>query len=366
MNRKSPRVTIGLPVYNGAQFIEEALNSMLAQTFTDFELIISDNASTDQTEQICRSYAARDNRICYFRQARNIGAGNNFNYVFEYASGEYFKWIAHDDVYDPEFLSKCVRILDEAPPSVVLCVPRIKIIDERSNVISHDDFASRRLLTRNTEIVCELRFPEVLHILAKGAVTRIIWGLMRTETLKKTRLFIPYHSGDVVLAAELSLLGTFWQTSDYLLSMRFHPKRPARSLKDENIWWGAREAVCMPIWLKLLASFISAIHQSKLSYLKKSYCIFQLQIFFRGQLQRYLFSPLTWKSRAWLTQVALKATPYTYVPLRLWALTSVTRSSNAAGLYTQICEVWKAPGEQLRSTLENRKLASQNEDSIIT
>jgi glycosyltransferase involved in cell wall biosynthesis len=365
MNKKSPRVTIGLPVYNGAQFIEEALDSLLAQTFTDFELIISDNASTDQTEQICRSYAARDKRIRYLRQAHNIGAGNNFNYVFERASGEYFKWVAHDDVYDAEFLSKCVSLLDEAPPSVVLCVPRIKLIDEQSNVISHDGFASKRFLTHNTEVVCELRFPEVLSVLAKGAVTRVIWGLMRTSALKKTRLFIPYHSGDVVLAAELSLLGTFWQTSDYLLSMRLHPKRPARSLKDENAWWGTPGTARAPVWLKLLGGFISAINRSKLSQLEKLYRIIQIQVFIRGRLQRHLFSPLAWKSRAWLTRTALKATPYTYVPLRIWALVAISRPSGMAGLYMQIREVWKVPGEQLRSILENRKFTSQNKDSSI-
>lgn len=359
----SPRVTIGLPVYNGAQFIEEALDSILAQTFTDFELIISDNASTDQTEQICRTYAVRDKRIRYLRQDHNIGAGNNFNFVFKHASGEYFKWVAHDDVYDPEFLSKCVKLLDEAPRSVVLCVPRIKLIDEHSNVIAQDGFASTRFLTHNTEMVCELRFPEVLRVLAKGAVTRIIWGLMRTEALQKTRLFIPYHSGDIVLAAEMSLLGTFWQTSDYLLSMRLHPKRPARSLKDENTWWGARGNVRAPVWLKLLSDFISAISRSKLSYLEKIYRVIQIQVFIRSRLQRHLFSPLAWKSRACLTRIALKATPYTYFPLRLWALVGILRPTNVAGSYTQIREVWRMPGEQLRSTLENRKLASQNQDS---
>jgi glycosyltransferase involved in cell wall biosynthesis len=365
MDRKSPRVTVGLPVYNGAQFIEEALDSLLVQTFTDFELIISDNASTDQTAQICRSYAARDKRIRYIRQTHNIGAGNNFNFIVKHVSGEYFKWAAHDDIYDPEFLSKCVSLLDEAPPSVVLCVPRIKLIDEQSHVTNHHGFASKCFLTHNTKAVCELRFPEVLRVLAKGGVTRIIWGLMRTEILKKTRLFIPYHSGDVLLAAELSLLGTFWQTADYLLSMRIHPKRPARSLKDENTWWGTCETARMPIWVKLLGGFISAINRSELSYLEKLYRIIQIQVFVRSQLQRYFFSPLAWKSRAWLTQVALEATPYTYVPLRLWALVGISRPSGVAGLYTQICEVWKLPGEQLRSILENRKLASQNKDSSI-
>jgi hypothetical protein len=167
----------------------------------------------------------------------------------------------------------------------------------------------------------------------------------------------------VVLAAELSLFGTFWQTPDHLLSMRLHPKRPARSLKDENAWWGTRGTARAPVWLKLLSGFISAISRSKLSYLEKIYRVIQIQVFIRGRLQRHLFSPLAWKSRACLTHVALKATPYTYFPLRLWALVGILRPTDVAGSYMQIREVWRTPGEQLRSTLIKRKLASQNQDS---
>jgi glycosyltransferase involved in cell wall biosynthesis len=102
--KKVPKVSIGMPVYNGEPFIREALDSLLAQTFTDFELIISDNASTDGTEAICREYAAKDDRIRYVRQPENRGALANFQFVLDEAVGEYFMWAAADDIRAPDCL----------------------------------------------------------------------------------------------------------------------------------------------------------------------------------------------------------------------------------------------------------------------
>lgn len=108
----APRVSIGLPVYNGQQYLRQALDSLLAQTFHTFEVIISDNASNDATPEICRDYAACDPRIRYVRHDVNRGAAWNFNYVFGLARGVYFKWHAHDDMLEPTFLEQCVTILD--------------------------------------------------------------------------------------------------------------------------------------------------------------------------------------------------------------------------------------------------------------
>jgi glycosyltransferase involved in cell wall biosynthesis len=109
----TPRVSIGMPVYNGEPYMREALDALLAQTFTDFELIISDNASTDRTEEICREYAAKDRRIRYVRQKTNRGATANFQYVLDEAVGEYFMWAAHDDWWDPLFIEVCMSILQK-------------------------------------------------------------------------------------------------------------------------------------------------------------------------------------------------------------------------------------------------------------
>ena len=96
MHRDVPLVSIGMPVFNGEDYVEAALDSILTQTFTNFELIISDNASTDRTEEICNDFADSDDRIRYYRQEKNLGAAANFNRVFELSSGKYFKWAAHD------------------------------------------------------------------------------------------------------------------------------------------------------------------------------------------------------------------------------------------------------------------------------
>jgi glycosyltransferase involved in cell wall biosynthesis len=113
------RLSIGLPVFNGEQLIEQALDSLLAQTFQDFQLIISDNASTDRTPEICKDYQARDSRVHYTCMDKNYGAARNFNRVFELASGQYFKWAAHDDIIEPTFLQQCIDVLDQNPSCAI-------------------------------------------------------------------------------------------------------------------------------------------------------------------------------------------------------------------------------------------------------
>lgn len=125
---QTPRVSIGMPVYNGAKYIKEAIESILNQTFTDFELIISDNASTDNTKEICNKYGEQDKRIRYIRKAENIGAIENFKYVLENANGEYFMWHAHDDkLSSPLYLSKLLIAID---PNYDVAIPDVHIVDE--------------------------------------------------------------------------------------------------------------------------------------------------------------------------------------------------------------------------------------------
>jgi glycosyltransferase involved in cell wall biosynthesis len=134
MAHKNPYVSIGLPVYNGENFLHEAITSILAQTFQDFELIISDNASTDKTEEICRAFTDQDERIKYSRNRENIGVEKNFYRVFALSSGKYFKWAAHDDLCHPDFLQSCIDVLDR-DFTTVLCYPRAVIIDDKGKVI---------------------------------------------------------------------------------------------------------------------------------------------------------------------------------------------------------------------------------------
>ena len=129
----APRLTIGLPVYNGEKYVAEAIEALLGQTFEDFELIISDNASTDGTAGICRRFGKQDSRIRYVRQPRNIGIAPNHNFVVHEARGELVKWASHDDLYARDMMERCVQALDENP-QVVLAHPWTAMIDGSGQV----------------------------------------------------------------------------------------------------------------------------------------------------------------------------------------------------------------------------------------
>src|SRR5262245_22955933 len=126
-----PKLSIGIPVFNGQQFLPELLDSLLAQTFGDFEILICDNASSDRTQQICCEYARRDFRIHYIRNEQNLGAIANFNRVFELSKAPLFKWAAHDDLYHKPYLDTCVRLLEE-DPNIILAHSGTAFIDENS------------------------------------------------------------------------------------------------------------------------------------------------------------------------------------------------------------------------------------------
>lgn len=212
-----PRVSIGVPVYNGEQLIGAALDSLLAQTFEDFELIISDNASTDATEEICRAYAAKDRRIRYYRNERNIGVARNFNRVFELSRGQYFKWHSHDDMCAPTMVERCVEVLDQMP-SVILCYARSTIIDEHGTTIQYH-FED-----------CNLRSPSPYqrykHYHYHNPRCRsccAYYGLIRRSVLAQTPLMMPFIYSDANLLGELALRGEFYEVPEYLFWRRHHP-----------------------------------------------------------------------------------------------------------------------------------------------
>lgn len=135
-----PRLTIGLPVYNGEKYVSESIEALLGQSFADFELIISDNASTDTTGDICRRYEKQDSRVRYFRQPRNIGLSPNHNFLVEQARGELFKWASYDDLYARDLLERCVDALDKYPEIVLAHCWTAKIDDlERFRSLLFDD-----------------------------------------------------------------------------------------------------------------------------------------------------------------------------------------------------------------------------------
>lgn len=129
-----PKLSIGIPVFNGQEFLPELLDSLLAQTFRDFEILICDNASSDRTPQICCEYERHDSRIHYIRNERNLGANPNYNRVFELSTAPLFKWAAHDDLYHEAYLDACVRLLEENP-DIILAHSGTAFIDEKSEIL---------------------------------------------------------------------------------------------------------------------------------------------------------------------------------------------------------------------------------------
>jgi glycosyltransferase involved in cell wall biosynthesis len=214
MESKYPRVSIGLPVYNGEKFLRSSLESLLSQNFTDFELIISDNASTDATPTICKEYAGKDPRIIYTRKDKNSGAVDNFNTVFELSRGEYFAWAADDDLYDPEFLRQCVEALDKEP-DVILCYPKSKIIDEFDNVVKNHE--------EGLNMVSDSPSARFLQTFCNRRLGNPFYGLIRASVLRdKKRLLRDVIGFDFVLLAELSLLGKFREIPNYMYYRRIH------------------------------------------------------------------------------------------------------------------------------------------------
>jgi glycosyltransferase involved in cell wall biosynthesis len=209
----APRVSVGLPVYNGAAYVGQAIDSLLAQSFRNFELIICDNASTDATESICRGYAERDVRVQYHRNARNKGVGYNHSRAFELSSGEYFRWAGADDVVHERLLERCVAALD-GDPSAVLAYPRTVLIDAEGAVIEHYE---DRLNLPWTDPVRRLRV-----MLETVRRCNAVYGLMRSEVLERTGILGDFVGADVCLLAELTLHGTFHEVPEFLFSRRVH------------------------------------------------------------------------------------------------------------------------------------------------
>lgn len=227
-----PTVSIGLPVYNGEAFVAEAIESILAQTFPDFELVISDNASADRTEQICRRYAAADGRIRFFRLERNIGAAANFNLVFHRSSGRYFKWGAHDDLIRPTYLERCVAAL-EADPEAVLCQPIVEIVHGagEGEIYDHGAFGTGAL-RQSDRLAARLRARRCTEV----------FGVIRREALQNTALIADHVGADRTLLIELALRGRFLGVPEILFVNRDHPARFTRrhkTLHAQAAWYAA-------------------------------------------------------------------------------------------------------------------------------
>jgi glycosyltransferase involved in cell wall biosynthesis len=273
-----------MPVYNGEKYLAEALDSVLAQTYRDFELVISDNASDDHTEQICRSYAQGDTRIRYYRNRRNLGAPRNHNRVFELSGGEYFKWATHDDVYAPEFLEKCVHALDK-DLSIILCYSKTARIDEHGTVVGTYDHK-----TRISSLEPHERFG---HIIDVHNPCLPILGVMRAGSLRMTPLFGNYIGADRNLLAEICLIGRVYEIPEYLFFRRDHPdayssrfcgqgsvsgKRAANRYQENCAWWGANQLTI--VHLKTCIEYSRSVKRVPLKWHERLLCYAQINSWF--------------------------------------------------------------------------------------
>jgi glycosyltransferase involved in cell wall biosynthesis len=236
-----PRLSIGIPVYNGRRYVARAIESILGQTYRDFELIISDNASTDDTQTICERYAGGDARVRYFRAATNGGIVRNFNRCFELARAtEYFKWQAADDLCAPTFLEKCAGVLD-ADPSVALAFGRSVIIDEQDR--------PKRLNTYDSDADDprpHVRFGRLINIDHRRHAAQEIYGVIRRAALARTPLYQPHARADSVLLARLALLGRFRVIDEPLFFNREHEERSVEQIPGRR---GARRRTRLSGWL---------------------------------------------------------------------------------------------------------------------
>ncbi|MFW6154481.1 MAG: glycosyltransferase [Planctomycetota bacterium] len=259
-------MSIGMPVYNGEAYVAEAIESILAQTYRDFELIISDNGSTDATAAICRRYADEGDRIRFHRSEINRGAAWNFNHLPSLAVGEFFKWAAHDDTLAPVYLQRCVDVLD-LRRDVVLCYTRVRMIDAGGNVIGDYDVhvgtdaadPARRFRAAMEDVMCYA-----------------IFGLIRLPVLLTTPLLGPYAHGDGVLLARLALRGRLVEIPEYLFHSRRHPAQSAGRMHNKYMyaeWFDPSRAgrILMPNW-RINLEYARSPHRAPLNVSQRLRC----------------------------------------------------------------------------------------------
>jgi glycosyltransferase involved in cell wall biosynthesis len=263
----TPRLAIGLLVYNGQAHLAPAIESLLSQTMDDFVLDISDNASTDLTEEICRSYAAADSRIRYVRQNENRGPTWNSNYVAQASPDtEFFKWCADDDVHEPTYLERCVAELDERP-ELVACHSRVRYINERGDELMRS-FRQLKFADDRPWV----RFEQVLVLPHDFSIG---FAVIRRSALNRIRPFQPVYNSDAIMLAELAFLGPFGEVPDHLFLNRGHPGRASaviRRGRTRNVWaaWFGGSSR-LPLW-HTLASLHRSISLAPLDPMARVRC----------------------------------------------------------------------------------------------
>ncbi|HYZ16448.1 MAG TPA: glycosyltransferase [Candidatus Acidoferrum sp.] len=272
-----PLVSIGLPVYNGERFVAQAIESILAQSFTDLELVICDNASTDATPEICRRYATRDARVRYERSPQNRGAAYNYNRVTALSRGKYIRHAAHDDVLAPTNIERCVEIL-EADPGIALAYPQMSRIDEHGTVI--DTFRESLILDQPDPVA---RWRGFLAQIDEGSMCDPVFGLFRADVLRATPVLRTVIGADMLLLADVALRGRIAEVPEVLFYERWHPGTSVNAnptLDDRAAWFdpGARGNLlnAVPHW-RWLAAYVRSISRAPLQPAQRAACLVALR-----------------------------------------------------------------------------------------
>ncbi len=283
-SRQFPKVSIGMPVYNGENYLGNAIESLLSQTYTDFELIISDNHSTDRTEEICRAYGTQDSRVRYHRAGKNHGLAWNFNRTVELAHGQFFTWKCHDDLCAPTWLERCVGLLD-ADREVVWAHSRCRYVDGQGEFIfdqngpieasylppqDRNSSQQRSIVSRSNSAPSK-RYRAVL-----SSETGDFFALMRTDAIRRTRLHRPYYGGDQVFMAEISLLGRYAEVPEPLFYQRRHASQSqwTRTARQQHELTTGRPApwLLMPRRITRVLGRLGAISRSPICLSEKLRC----------------------------------------------------------------------------------------------
>jgi glycosyltransferase involved in cell wall biosynthesis len=259
---KLPLVSIGLPVYNGENFIQSAIECLRRQSYENVEIIISDNCSADRTLEICRALAECDGRIRLLAGSSNIGAARNFNKVVQEAKGEFFAWANHDDLWEPEYIERCMMAL-HAAPGVVLAYARSAKIDQDGHIMhplnSCLDLDGRHASDRIRQYHNLFVDLDRRKAWGKEAIEGLwipIYGVIRLDALRRSSLIGNYISSDTVLIEELLMLGAFAEAGDVLFYKRDHAARSMRdseSYDKRSVWFTGRRTsrLMIPRWRAL-------------------------------------------------------------------------------------------------------------------
>lgn len=276
----NPRLSIGVPVYNGERFLPGLMENLTSQTFRDFEIVISDNASTDRTAEICNDWMRRDERVRYHRNPTNIGASGNFNKVFEICRAPLFKWAACDDSYGPTYLEACVGILDRNR-DVVVAQTDVICIDDQGRPFQRDEKDGTFIIPGTTlryavdpvdvgeSPVAATRFADVLFRCRSNAQ---IFGVMRREALAATDLLPSFLGSEKATVLELALIGRFQQHREALFYRCYHPGITEVKSNDESRLYISTDRSTYLRPLRMLRTFFGTPLGKPVSLATKAAC----------------------------------------------------------------------------------------------